>query len=204
MNIIEQIRAEVERRYNKHKQSNAITENVYAEEDKSILSFLDTLQEKSEKPTNPKEQHFGPPNWYPHPLEEQPVCLYDGGTTSKEKCGKCSTTCSVRVEQPVCENDRIRRELIVHLEQEANSATLDVNRKRWKEMLDYVKCLNTQPVCEELEEHIRNVWEDDPHAQWAKCPFVEFQAIARHFAKWGAEYIKKHTYQQNTQNYSGG
>ena len=35
-------------------------------------------------------------------------------------------------------DEEIRKELIVHLEQEAASATLTVNRKRWKEMLDYV------------------------------------------------------------------
>ena len=53
-------------------------------------------------------------------------------------------------EQPVCEEDRIKRELIAHLEQEVNSATLDVNRKKWKEMLDYVKGLNIQSVCEDV------------------------------------------------------
>ena len=56
-------------------------------------------------------------------------------------------------------------------------------------LLSFLSTLQEQPVCEELEEHIHNVWEDNPHTQWTKCPFVEFQAIARHFAQWGAEHL---------------
>ena len=44
MEIIEKIRKEIERRYNKHKYATAITEMVYAEEDESILAFLDSLE----------------------------------------------------------------------------------------------------------------------------------------------------------------
>ena len=36
------------------------------------------------------------------------------------------------------EDEEIRKELIVHLEQEYHSCTLDVNKSRWKAMLDYV------------------------------------------------------------------
>ena len=79
MNTIETIRSEVERRKKEWESlSESYSEDMDADamvaEYESILSFLSTLQEKSEKPINPKERHFGPPNWYPHPLEEQPVC----------------------------------------------------------------------------------------------------------------------------------
>lgn len=50
-----------------------------------LLSFLDTL---SEEPDTPE---------FPETFE---ICLYDGRTPDNEKCTECSTTCSVRKEEP--------------------------------------------------------------------------------------------------------
>ncbi len=50
-----------------------------------IEKFLDTL---SEEPDTPE---------FPETFE---ICLYDGRTPDKESCTKCSTTCSVRKEEP--------------------------------------------------------------------------------------------------------
>ncbi len=44
---------------------------------------------------------------------------------------------------------------------------------------------------EGLEEEILNQWEDYPHDKWPKCPYHDFTNIARHFAEWGAEHLKK-------------
>ena len=87
---------------------NSVLENMQGTTAKASLSTVN--------PKWPSKLHRAQFAKYPldHPLcldnngnpiyvQEQPVCLYDGGTPSKEKCGKCSTICSVRVEQPVCE-----------------------------------------------------------------------------------------------------
>lgn len=50
-----------------------------------IEKFLDTL---SEEPNIPE---------FPETFE---ICLYDGRTPDNEKCTECSTTCSVRKEEP--------------------------------------------------------------------------------------------------------
>jgi hypothetical protein len=50
-----------------------------------LLSFLDTLSKESDTPE------------FPETFE---ICLYDGRTPDKEKCTECSTTCSVRKEEP--------------------------------------------------------------------------------------------------------
>lgn len=46
----EKIRAEIERRMNKHKYSTALTEMVYAEEDENLLAFIDSLPEEPSCP----------------------------------------------------------------------------------------------------------------------------------------------------------
>lgn len=50
----EKIRAEIERRMNKHKYSTALTEMVYAEEDENLLAFIDSMPEE---PSCPKESY---------------------------------------------------------------------------------------------------------------------------------------------------
>lgn len=50
-----------------------------------LRNFLDTL---SEEPGAPE---------FPETFE---ICLYDGRTPNKESCNECSTTCSVRKEEP--------------------------------------------------------------------------------------------------------
>ena len=46
----EKIRAEIERRMNKHKYSTALTEMVYAEEDENLLAFIDSMPEEPSCP----------------------------------------------------------------------------------------------------------------------------------------------------------
>lgn len=40
---------------------------------------------------------------------------------------------------PTDEDEKVRKELIVHLQQEANGATLEANRAKWKKMLNWVE-----------------------------------------------------------------
>ena len=79
MDKIEKIRAEIERRLKDYwkicfHDVKAYNEDSNVRELKELLSFLDTLS-------------------------EEPVCLYDGGTPNKQKCGDCTIACSVKVEE---------------------------------------------------------------------------------------------------------
>ena len=84
MDKIARVRAEIERRiklYDGNNTQELWIGNTY----RAVLSFLDTL---SEEPDTPE---------FPETFE---ICLYDGRTPDNEKCTECSTTCSVRKEEP--------------------------------------------------------------------------------------------------------
>ena len=82
--ILSKIRQEIERRMKIYKESNYGISLRYQELEE-LLSFLDTL---SEEPDIPE---------FPETFE---ICLYDSRTPDNEKCTECSTTCSVRKEEP--------------------------------------------------------------------------------------------------------
>jgi len=171
--LIEQIKAEVERRYNKHKQSNAITENVYAEEDKSILSFLDTLQ-------------------------EQPVCEELNDEIYKEKAKVARLFGGVTGEQ-----DRALIEFARHFYELGRQSKgvewterdktilnnivaykyLNVDDLEWlKELPERFGIKQSKPkVSEELEEEIKRYGEEH------QFDLPSFQNVARHFAQWQAK-----------------
>ena len=133
MSIIEQIRAEVERMKEEEHLHYADWIVGYKTACDDLLSFLSTLQEKSEKPINPtieklralikaqirreelnfaalggggQTMNIGALEWVLKQLDtlqEQPICHY-GDTPSEERCRYCSASCNARVsEQPVCE-----------------------------------------------------------------------------------------------------
>ena len=53
-----------------------------------------------------------------------------------------------------------------------------------KQILSFIDSTPDDTVSEDLEEKILNVWEDDPHNKWPKCPYQDFKNIALHFANW--------------------
>ena len=88
MDKIEKIRQKIEELYDgeapKHDQQCDFSDGYFT--GLSVISnFLDTL---SEEPDTPE---------FPETFE---ICLYDGRTPNKENCNECSTTCSVRKEEP--------------------------------------------------------------------------------------------------------
>lgn len=85
MDKIARVRQEIERRYKEFdgKTGDIATASRLAYLD--VISFLDTL---SEEPNTPE---------FPETFE---ICLYDGRTPDNEKYTECSTTCSVRKEEP--------------------------------------------------------------------------------------------------------
>ena len=201
MSIIETIRAEVERRISNLSYTNDFTAKSIIEVLDDILIFLDTLQEQPVQGTTPiepqpEEKNIRVPlsdmrivSGLPketilhkgvNVVQEQPVCLYDGGTPSKEKCGKCSTTCSVRVEQPVCEEleEEIKRygkeEMPVVLESDLN----DIARHFYE-----LGRQSKPKVSEDLEEEICRYFSKHPVkfiTMW-----TELKNTALHFAQWG-------------------
>jgi len=54
------------------------------------------------------------------------------------------------------EDERIGKELLNHLKQEKNSATLDINREKWSKMLAYLERLQKEQKPAEWSEDIRN------------------------------------------------
>ena len=156
MALIQQIRAEIERRIsecdarskvaagmNLHNTMEA--NDVVAGQFRSFLSFLDTLQEQPVK-VGDKVSIIKRKEGIVTRISDGKARVETGDTM------EIVSLSELVAEQPVCEDDKIRKELIIHLEQEAASATLNVNRKRWKDMIAYVKGLNIAPVCEELDE----------------------------------------------------
>ena len=75
--------------------------------------------------------------------------------------------------------------------------SLKAERDSWKwaelkSLLSFLDTLQEQPVCEGLEEEIGRLWEsfademEGPHNL-----FDIYARLARHFAQWGAEHLKK-------------
>lgn len=88
MDKIARIRQKIERRINeldKDKYINIDAKACRVSELSSLKRFLDTLEEEPDTPE------------FPETFE---ICLYDGRTPNKENCNECSTTCSVRKEEP--------------------------------------------------------------------------------------------------------
>ena len=56
---------------------------------------------------------------------------------------------------------------------------------------EWIKSLVEEPANDDLEEKVLNVWEDEPHNKWPKCPYQDFKNIALHFANWQKEQMIK-------------
>lgn len=77
--------------------------------------------------------------------------------------------------------------LIAEIERRKNNA--ETMRERWAYLglLDFLDTLPEQPASEGLEEELDEMWlefcED--------VDYLVYASIARHFAEWGAEHLKK-------------
>ena len=71
MSIIEQIKAEVERQM---ENARNVRINGTTQQAKEADAIIHTLQDHLNFLSTLQEQPVSPPNWYPNPLEEQPVC----------------------------------------------------------------------------------------------------------------------------------
>ena len=214
--IIEQIRSEVERRKNIcRKAGDVIRVDYYmgkGDAYEELLSFLSTLQEKSEKPINPKEQ------------SDKGLDVTDFSKPLAPEVAKCIADHWFEMDdkEPVCEDAYIKRlhekrilptlkgEIKHKFRNEYNTilqtlglipllSPYDVARKRLEEMclafaswgfynlhLERREHHPDNPVCEGLEEEYKDYVENDPVYSKLVNGIVGL-SIARHFAQWQKE-----------------
>ena len=163
MDKIALIKAEIERRYNKNKYSTAITEMVYAEEDEQILSFLSTLE---------SETTYDTQQYTPRP------------SVDIEDVARVQFASHAKVFDK-------KRKAVFDWEQfkEVAGIFYGFGKKDHPDSLESEK-----PMQEGLEKEIQKYLEYKGvgYGGWIDgMDDDDLREIARHFAKWGAEHLKK-------------
>ena len=127
MSIIEQIKAEVERQM---ENARNVRINGTTQQAKEADAIIHTLQDHLNFLSTLQEQPVSPPNWYPNPLEEQPVCEgFD------REFSKFSNDVDAEHPFPIC---------------------VDEYKDFARHFYELGRQSKEQPVCEELEDAVTN------------------------------------------------
>lgn len=186
MTIIEQIKTELERRIALYSSLSENTVNPNRiDEDRQILSFLSTLE--PEKPLG---------------LEEEIERKYANDTTTLRTRSQyaelaryfydlgCRRTAEKYDE---LEYERQRTEELEKPMNQENSHEAEVNAALRKIDEEFLKQLSEKPMNqEELVEEVKRYYSDNfAYISSDQLTLSILTNVARHFAKWGAEHLKK-------------